>query len=165
MKKDAVNFNDYFIYNPTDGKLRWKIPKGNVLLGEEAGSPNGEGYLRVGLNCKTYAVHRIAWEIYMGPIPAGMQIDHIDHNRINNKIENLRVVTNEDNCKNRSLQRDNSSGVCGVTWDKSKKKWYSQIMVNNKQINLGRFHDINEAISARKDAEISFGFHGNHGKG
>ncbi|HDM8089251.1 TPA: HNH endonuclease [Yersinia enterocolitica] len=164
MNQELINFNDYFIYNAEDGALRWKVARGGILPGRLAGGFNGEGYLHVGFNHKTYKVHRVIWEMHNGPIPEGMQVDHIDHNRVNNRIENLRIVTQAQNSKNRTRQADNSSGICGVCWDKSKRKWSSQIMIDKKQINLGRFNDINEAISARKAAEVKYEFHVNHGK-
>ena len=93
-----------------------------------------------------------------------MQVDHINHDRTDNRIENLRLVNANENGKNQKASVRNKSGVVGVSWKKSKNKWHSQIMVNGKQIHLGFFDNIDEAKKARIDAERKYGFHENHGK-
>lgn len=110
---------------------------------------------------KKYYEHRIIWEILMGPIAEGMEIDHIDHNGINNDINNLRLVSNMDNCKNKPALKNNTSGHIGVS--KSGKKWRAYIGKNDKQIFLGSFDSVELAAKARKDAEIRFSYHKNHG--
>lgn len=109
-------------------------------------------------------VHRIVWIMHNGEIPFGMHIDHINHNRKDNRIQNLRLVTNGENHKNTKLYSRNSSGVCGVSFSKWHNKWWARINVDGKFINLGMFDDINSAIEAREKAEKFYGFHENHGR-
>lgn len=96
-----------------------------------------------------------------------MQVDHINHDRTDNRIENLRLVNANENCKNQKASTRNKSGVVGVSWKSQKNKWHAQIMVDGKQIHLGFYDDINDAKDAkdaRKVAERKYGFHENHGK-
>lgn len=92
-----------------------------------------------------------------------MQIDHINHIRWDNRIENLRLVTHKSNGRNQSKSVCNNSGVNGVCMDPQNGKWRVYIHIDNKQINLGSFSDKNEAIRVRKDADIKYKFHVNHG--
>ncbi|EOU3097717.1 HNH endonuclease signature motif containing protein, partial [Yersinia enterocolitica] len=77
-----MNWHQYFIYEPETGLLLNKISRYKARIGTPVGFSNGKGYLQVTLNRKPYRVHRIIWEMHNGPIPEGMQIDHIDHNRV-----------------------------------------------------------------------------------
>ena len=72
------------------------------------------GYIRIRRGKKQHYLHRLIWEELVGPIPAGMQIDHIDGNKLNNSIENLRVVSPEVNCKNKVKLSRNQTGTTGV---------------------------------------------------
>lgn len=92
-----------------------------------------------------------------------MNIDHIDHDRSNNKKENLRTVTVKENNKNASIRSDNKSGICGVSFRKRRNKWVAQIRVSGKNKTLGWFSNIEDAKSARYRAEKEYGFHHNHG--
>ncbi len=94
----------------------------------------------------------------------GMIVDHINHNGLDNTRNNLRVVTNQENLKNMKLKKNNTSGFTGVTWCKKENRWVSQIMINRKTICIGRFSNKEDAIKARKEANIKYGFHENHGK-
>ncbi|HFO7542632.1 TPA: HNH endonuclease signature motif containing protein [Escherichia coli] len=111
-----------------------------------------------------YKAHRIIWEMHNGPIPEGYEIDHLDHDPSNNRLNNFRLVLGKENAKNRPKNKNNTSGYIGVYWDKEREKWYSQIWVNYKCITLGRFDKMEDAIKARQEAEIKYGFHPNHGK-
>ena len=95
--------------------------------------------------------------------PEGL-IDHIDGNVRNNKIENLRLVTPQDNQRNTKINSKNISGIIGVFWSRNDCKWYSRITVNGNKIHLGSFYDKTDAIFARLNAEEKYGFHKNHGK-
>lgn len=109
-----------------------------------------------------HLVHRIVWEMFNGPIPEGMLIDHIDGNGLNNSISNLRLVDSYQSAQNRPMGRNNKSGVVGVKWDRG--KWLATISLNGKNRNLGRFVDKEDAIAARKEAERAAGYHENHGR-
>ena len=89
-------------------------------------------------------------------ISSEMVIDHINHNPLDNRKCNLRVCTQQQNCINKVKQSNNTSGHSGVGWYKKYNKWRARIQVNGKQILLGYFEDKNEAIAARKQAEIDY---------
>jgi len=99
-----------------------------------------------------------------GPIPKGFEIDHIDHNSLNNRIENLRLVSSRENSMNLPLPKHNTSGRVGITWAKREKKWQAQIGLDYKTIILGHFDKFEDAVAAREAAEKKYGFHPNHGK-
>ena len=111
---------------------------------------------------KAYLSHRLAWLYTHGEFP--IEIDHIDGNGENNKIENLRNVSHSVNCQNMPTQRNNTSGVVGVNWDKAREKWSAEITASKNKIRLGRHAHLFEAACARKSAEIKHGFHINHGR-
>ena len=91
------------------------------------------------------------------------QVDHIDGNGLNNRWNNLREVSSQENNMNMRLSSNNTSGVTGVCWATRDKRWIANIKVNRKNKCLGYFTDFNEAVAARKAAEIEHGFHCNHG--
>lgn len=92
-----------------------------------------------------------------------MQVDHIDHNTLNNQKNNLRICSNHENHKNIRLQKNNKSGICGVYFYPKRNKYAAYIQVNGKSKFIGHFDNIDDASSARKLAEIQFNFHANHG--
>ena len=85
-----------------------------------------------------------------------MVVDHINHNILDNRKENLRICTHSQNSMNQSVSNRNTSGVKGVSYDKSRNKWLARITFNQKHINLGRFNTLEEAIEARKQAELEY---------
>jgi hypothetical protein len=145
--------------------LRWKIqPSRNIQAGDVAGtiiSPGGKLYRQVRTNGAIYGVHRIIWLLVHKTWPENY-IDHIDGNGLNNRIENLRDVPQAENCKNRKKQKNNTSGHTGVKWCKG--RWQVQIRVSGDEVYIGRFTNLDEAVAARKAAEVKYGFHANHGK-
>jgi len=120
------------------------------------------GYITMTILGKRYYAHRIAWLYHYGSLPEC--IDHIDGDGLNNKISNLRSVTKLENNKNSSMRIDNTSGHKGVFYSKQLNKWCAQIRYNNKTMHIGYFAEINDAIKARKEKEIKYGYHENHGK-
>ena len=88
--------------------------------------------------------------------PNNLQIDHIYHNRNDNRKSKLRIAHNTQNTVNRGMQSNNTSGIIGVSWNKQLKKWHAYISIYNKRINLGYFDNIDNAIIARKQAEDKY---------
>jgi len=150
-------------YDCDTGIFIRKISRSNVNIGDIAGGTEKNGYRVIRLKGKKYKAHRLAWLYIYGKFPDD-QIDHINHIRNDNRISNLRSVTRSENLKNQSMFKNNTSGFSGVKWDKRDKVWKSQIGVNGKRIHLGEFTDKQDAIKARKEANIKYGFHENHGK-
>jgi hypothetical protein len=111
---------------------------------------------------KKYKAHRIIWLYQTGEWPD--EVDHINHDRRDNRWINLREVSHQENHKNSSHRKDNSSGCMGVYFDKERQKWRSDIIVDNKNINLGRFELYEDAVAARKEGEKKYMFHKNHGE-
>ena len=83
-------------------------------------------------------------------------IDHINRDRLDNRKNNLRIATHQQNTINRSVQSNNISNIPGVSWRKDRNKWRAYIAVNKKQISLGMFKTKEEAIKARKEGEIKY---------
>ena len=140
------------------GIFKWKIVIfSNVRIGDIAKSIDKDGYITIGINGRHNRAHRLAWLYVYGNLPEH-EIDYINHNKIDNRIKNLRDVTRFENAKNKSMRSSSKSGIQGVSWDKKRKKWIAQIMKKN----LGRFNSIDEAKQAREEAKIKYGFHPNH---
>ena len=123
-----------------------------------------EGYEMIGiLGVKGgFRKHRVVWFYFHGRWPYG-QIDHIDRNKSNNNIENLREVTDGDNKMNMPMYKNNKTGVCGVHLIKTTGYWRAKITVNKEIYILGHFKDFDEAVVVRKEAERRFGFSPTHG--
>lgn len=94
----------------------------------------------------------------------GELVDHKNHNTLDNRKYNLRIVGSSGNAMNRLMRSDNSSGICGVSWHKHSKKWRAYISVCGNIKSLGYFHEKTEAIAARLSANNRHGYHANHGK-
>ena len=118
-------------------------------------------YFIISVNSVKYRLHRLAWLIAYGMWPKD-QIDHIDGNPRNNRINNLREVSNAENHRNRRMSALNTSGYNGIC--STRGKWRVRIRVNSKRIDIGTFENIDEAIKARKAAEVKYNFHPNHGR-
>ena len=91
-------------------------------------------------------------------------IDLINHVRTDNRINNLRVVTSSENQRNVSRRKDNKSGQVGVSWESRRGKWFVRIVTNEGNKFLGYRKELSDAIKLRKEAEIKYGYHVNHGK-
>ena len=121
------------------------------------------GYAFISIFNKSYRAHRIAWLYVYGELPPH-QIDHVNGVRDDNRIKNLRAVTNSQNGKNQKRRSTNKSGVTGAWMSKQKGKYIAEILVNGKKHHLGTFDLLEDAAIARKEAEREFGFHENHGR-
>jgi hypothetical protein len=133
-----MNWNEIFRYE--DGNLYWLKPSGRRQLYKPAGTPSGNGYLMLRFDCKRPLVHRVVWEMHNGQIPDGLEIDHIDRNPLNNRIENLRLATSQENKRNRYSR--------GFSWHKATQKWRAQIYINSKQKYLSLYDNIIDARAA-----------------
>ena len=123
-------------YSPETGIFTWKVSTAHrVKVGDVAGSQNGLGYLSIQLQSRPQLAHRLAWLYVYGSWPKD-QLDHINRNRSDNRISNLREVSNKQNMQNASKPSNNTSGHPGVYWHKQRSKWVAQIKHNYKQINL-----------------------------
>jgi hypothetical protein len=144
-------------YQPDTGLLIWRKDRGTrTKRGTVAGYLAPNGYIQLGHNRKTYRAHRIAWLLHYMQDPGHLLIDHIDRNRANNKINNLRLVTFAGNSVNASLRLPNNvTGYKGVYKTKY-GTYYAQISVNGINQHLGCFNALSLAIEARKQAEVSY---------
>ncbi len=146
-----------FEYNQDTGKFI------DIESNKESGWITDNGYRIIGFKGTKYRAHRLAWLIIYGEFPEN-DIDHINGNRDDNRISNLRSVTRSENLKNQKIRSDNSSGVIGVSWGRSNSKWHVRIKSDVKYLYLGSFFDFFEACCVRKSAEVFYGFHVNHGR-
>lgn len=155
-------------YDPRTGLLFWKERKSCPQFsaryaGKEALTSVRHGYRYGEIFNKPVSAHRVAFTIYYGKHPNG-EIDHINGDRSDNRISNLRDVTRTINARNMKKSVANKSGVTGVSFYKASAKWQSRIMANGKYLHLGYFDNFEDAVSARKKAEETFGYHPNHGR-
>ena len=180
-KLGGFSLSDLFTYDPDTGIIRhnpdrpkesFKTERGyNIWVrrfcGEVTGCDDGKGYKKIVLKRGSKSVnifcHRLALYLSGVEISKGLQVDHIDGDGTNNRLSNLRVVTRQENMRNTKLRYNNTSGVIGVNWNNA-GKWRSDIKIDNKSVYLGSYTNKDDAIKARKDAEVKYGFHENHGR-
>lgn len=145
-----------------DGHLIWKIsPSNNVKIGDVAGSiSKSTGYRDVRVDNKLYRSHRLIFIFRKGFNPENDIDHHPDRTRSNNRIENLREATRSCNLRNSVIRNDNTSGVKGVCWYKSRNKWLVQIWVMGEKKYLGDHKDFDEAVLHRLAAEQCIGWEG-----
>lgn len=128
-------------------------------MNRPVGSVGTHGYLELVLNnIEHYTAHTIAFVLYYGRFPApGKVIDHINHNKLDNRKENLREVSNSVNLKNRKrLHIHNKSGTTGVYWTPSLNKWVVKYMFNGENIHGGYYKDLESAIAVRRALELKY---------
>ncbi|ECE0647886.1 HNH endonuclease [Salmonella enterica subsp. houtenae] len=173
-ERTDCNYDEYFYYQ--DGNLIWKTRNFNekyssrsvkifnsMYAGKIAGSFDSNGYRQVKLGGSSKKVHRVIWEMHYGAVPSGMQIDHINQIKDDNRIENLRVVSNKENHKNMPISKRNKSGFNGVSWCEREKAWRAFVGMDGALRSLGYFKSKREAINKRKEFNLNNGFHANHG--
>ncbi|MBD2798150.1 HNH endonuclease [Xenorhabdus sp. 18] len=177
MKEPTKEYlKDCFIYQNDDGVLLWKTRPDNHFVNSAyakswntryAGKIAGclsNGYKVASVNKRLFLIHRLIWVLHYGAIPSNQEIDHINHMKGDNRINNLRLVTHAENQKNLSLLKNNTSGISGVYNDKRNGHWIARINSQDRKAkHLGIFKNKNDAIAARKQAECEYGYHSNHG--
>jgi len=156
------DLKNLYLYNPDTGEFKHaKKRKGVSNLSKPVGTVDG-GYIKLRVNNELHRAHRLAWLHEKGYISEKEVIDHIDHNKLNNAINNLRQVTRSENSKNLSKFKSNTSGHSGVFQDRG--KWRAKITADGKTKYLGTYNNKNDALAARIKAVKAYKFHDNHGK-
>jgi len=151
MRYDRINGEFTWLYRP-------EIPKwiNARVVGKQAGYIGKDGYRTIRIDGVNYSAHRLAWLYVHGEWPS-TEIDHIDRDRANNALSNLRVASHSSNCVNKRVL--SASGYKGVTWHRGVGKWQAQIERGGKVHYLGVFDDKLEAAEAYRDAAATI--HGN----
>lgn len=166
---------DFVDCNPVSGSIIWRFrPRENFSDENEYSrwnsryahtpafaSVNAGGYLCGQLSGRSVLAHHVVWAFVNGKFPVS-EIDHISGDKTDNSISNLRMVTRSKNCRNLAKRHDNTSGVTGV--NKSGRKWISRIGSGADRITLGSFDSFDEAVVARRSAEVRLGYSERHGK-
>ena len=138
-----MNWSDYFYYNETSPScLRWKIKRKGVEKDSVAGGCGGRDYYAVSILNRKYSVHVIVYEMFNGILQANSVVDHIDQNKMNNRISNLRATTKQGNGVNSKL-RQNKSGFRGVY--KYRNRWCACISPNGIKVHIGVYDTPEEA--------------------
>lgn len=164
-------------YNPATGSMVWREkPAGTHdaarwnarYAGKECGTVDDKGYRRLmfrfegGKTLKIRA-HRLAWVISFGELPVN-EIDHINQDKADNRLENLRDVPKSVNQRNGTRKSNNTSGVAGVTWHKQRGKWCAQAYMDGKHHHLGLFEELTAAETAARKFRAANGFTETHGR-
>jgi hypothetical protein len=174
---DVIELASLVAYDPLTGQLTYlERPRGYFKSDKSwktwntrfSGRPamnvkNSRGYLVGRVNNTSMKAHRAAWALHYGRWPT-YEIDHVNGNKMDNRIENLRDVRTSENGKNRPKQRNNTSGVTGVGYTQTTGKWFARIKVSQKLIHLGYFNTKEGAVRSRLLAENRYGFTDRHGK-
>ena len=151
------DIGDYIAYSEESSTgLVWRVYRGSKAeKGQESGTLCNRGYYRTYFKKKKYCNHRVVYFLNKGIDPEEKHIDHIDGDKLNNKIWNLRLATHKQNQDNRKKCKNNTSGVTGVTWHKGHNKYGGHILYNKKKLCLGYFNksDKDKAIAVRIAAE------------
>lgn len=135
-------------YDPATGKFTWKSDKYCRKIGEKAGYLfRSEGYWIIKVEGGVYKAHRLAWFFTFGKWPRH-GLDHIDRDKLNNAILNLREATDAENAQNRSLSKNNTTGYAGVTFYKLRGDYAARIGYRGKIIHIGYFDTIELAADA-----------------
>jgi hypothetical protein len=155
--KDDLSFDrvdELLAYDPETGLLRWKISRGSRMKGGVAGNRT-QKMVQVQIDGGGYVAHRLAWLLMTGTWPE-TELDHRNLDSFDNRWENLRVATHQQNCCNRRREVRNKSGFKGVHWHSVLKKWRTQIKVNGVITRLGAFNSAEEAYAVYCAAAVKY---------
>jgi len=142
-------------YNPETGVFTWKAARRWGRAGTVAGSPNGNGYVRIWIDGDRYVAHRLAYLHVHGVWPP-VDLDHEKGARSDNRIAHLRPATKSQNSANAKRRWDNTSGFKGVHWAAKRRRWQALITVNREHIFLGEYRDVADAHAAYAAAAKRF---------
>ena len=145
---------NYFLkYDSKTGIVTWKFTASKYMkAGKRVGWLDTQGYYSTRFLTRNYKLHRLCWLLHYKEDPGGMCVDHIDGNKINNKINNLRLATYQQNRINSGTRSDNKTGATGVSWSKRSNCYIAKVTIDNKAVYSGHFHCLEEAIQARNNA-------------
>lgn len=129
-------------------------------VGKEAGTVSEQGYRTVCFNGKRHLAHRLIWEHVNGPVPEGMVMDHINGNRADNRISNLRCATMAGNCQNRGAGKNSKTGIKGVF--PFRNGWNAIIRANGRNVFLGTFPT--KGLAAVAHAKAALRYHGEYAR-
>ncbi len=138
-------------YDADTGIFRWRIATGGRKVGDAAGGLSGKGYIAVKIGRLQYKAHRLAWLYTYGQWPNG-QVDHKNRNKADNRVDNLKDVTQSENKQNCLMYACNTSGFKGVTYYPRNGKWNAAIKVNGKRKHLGYYEKPEDASHAYQQA-------------
>jgi hypothetical protein len=157
MTIDLERLKKRLRYDPETGQFTWLKGKPNRegRRGRPAGSTDSRGYVKISASSGRFFAHRLAWAFHYGGWPPE-DIDHINGDPADNRIQNLRLATDAQNHANQGPARNSKSGVKGVYWDKNARKWKAQIVANGESIHLGYFSDKDDATAARLQADKKY---------
>ena len=152
-------------YDPISGTLIWisNLHSKRAVPNSRAGSlVKSTGYRNISLFGRTYLEHHLIWFIHYGVWPSG-QIDHVNQQRDDNRIVNLRDVSKAENARNRTRNPNSKLGEHGIWFNKRTHKYVAEITLNGKKVYQKSFTDLDQAIKERKEKSLELGFHINHG--
>lgn len=148
LQTDISLLQEFLDYDSEAGTVTWKKkPSSRVLVGDNVGTVNSHGYIQFKFRGVCYRLNRVIWALHYGEWPDKL-VDHKDGDKLNNRLDNLRLATFQENSLNKKAKKRGSSPFRGVYWNKSEKKWHSQASNNGKQTHLGLFEDELEAAVA-----------------
>lgn len=147
MQASLELLSHYLHYDAETGIFKWKKSLGKRSAGSTAGSLMHIGYIRICVLKKAYMAHRLAWLFHYGEAPNAF-LDHINGDRSDNRISNLRLATYQENAWNTTEYRNNRCGLKGVHFNSRDKRYIAQITAGGKRICLGSFSDKHEAHEA-----------------
>lgn len=150
----AEEISKQFIYDPSTGLITRRIRASQMKAGSIAGTKSAsDGYVKVRFNRRLILAHRMAWTLFYQESPIGF-IDHINNDRSDNRINNLRLASKQQNNHNSLIRKDNKLGIKGVHYNQRDKRFTAQIKFDNKRICLGNFLTANEAAIAYNNAAM-----------
>lgn len=152
---NADRVRELLDYCPDTGQFTWKIHVANRKAGTAAGSRHNEGYVSIKVDGKQFLAHRLAWLHVHGSWPS-TKLDHKNRNRADNRLENLRPASNNQNSYNAATPRTNTSGTKGVHWHAPYGKWVARVRAEGREIFLGAFKDKADAVKIVEAARNEF---------